>query len=69
MAQATTNILHVETPGILARIGNFMVQIAENNHRIRKVEFLNNLSDEELAARGIRREDIVHHVFSDMLHI
>ncbi len=32
--------------------------------RARKVEALRNLSDRELAARGIARDDILFHVFS-----
>ena len=68
MAQATTN-LHIERPSILERIGNFFISIAENDHRIKKVDFLNGLSDAELAKRGIRREDIVRHVFADAMMI
>ncbi|TNF19210.1 MAG: DUF1127 domain-containing protein [Rhodobacteraceae bacterium] len=67
MAQATTNI-HVETPGLLARIWNYFVQTAANNPRLRKVDYLRSLSDEELAARGIRRDRIVHHVFADTMY-
>lgn len=67
MAQATTNI-HMASPGLLERIGNFLMRIAESNHRIRRVEYLQSLSDEQLAARGIRRDAIVHHVFSDVMY-
>ncbi|MGY3438870.1 MULTISPECIES: DUF1127 domain-containing protein [unclassified Marinovum] len=68
MAQVTTN-LHIERPSIWERIGNFLVSIAENDHRIKKVDFLNGLSDAELTKRGIRREDIVRHVFADSMGI
>lgn len=68
MAQATTNI-HVETPSILERIGTFLVQIAANNPRMRKVTYLQNLSDEQLAERGLRRDQIVRHVFADSMYI
>ena len=39
--------------------------IGENNPRLRLVKELQALSDAELAARGIKRADIVHHVFWD----
>lgn len=68
MAQATTNI-HVETPGLLARIGTFFVQIAANNPRMRKVTFLQSLSDDQLATRGLRRDQIVRHVFADSMYV
>jgi uncharacterized protein YjiS (DUF1127 family) len=41
-------------------------RIAETNWRIREAERLNALSDEALASKGIRREDIVRHVFRDV---
>ncbi|WP_417525846.1 DUF1127 domain-containing protein [Marinovum sp.] len=66
MAQMTTNMIDTR-PGILERIMGFLVSISENNSRLRRVEFLNSLSDDELSARGIRREDIVRHVFADAL--
>lgn len=37
--------------------------------RMRHIEILNNLSDEELDAKGLQREDIVRYVFRDMYHI
>lgn len=50
-------------------IGNFMVAIMESNSRIQRVDALNAMSDEQLAERGLRREDIVRHVFGDYMHI
>ncbi|WP_299786232.1 DUF1127 domain-containing protein [uncultured Marivita sp.] len=41
-------------------------QIAEANSRVREVERLQALSDETLAEKGIKREDIVRHVFRDL---
>ncbi|MBM2322928.1 MULTISPECIES: hypothetical protein [Marivita] len=43
-----------------------MSQVVEANSRIREVERLQALSDEALAAKGIRRDDIVRHVFRDL---
>ncbi len=66
MAQLTTNIADTR-PGILERIMGFLVTIAESNSRVRRVNYLNSLSDAELAQRGLRREDIVRHVFADAM--
>ncbi len=49
-------------------IGRFFVQIMESNSRLHQVEQLNALTDEELAKRGLRREDIVRFVFRDYMH-
>lgn len=67
MAQATTNVT-VATPGFLERIGTFFVRLAENNVRARRIEYLQSLSDDQLHRIGLRREDIVRHVFSDVMH-
>lgn len=66
MAQLTTNIADTR-PGLFTRFMEFLVTIAESNGRMRRVEFLSNLSDDELKARGLRREDIVRHVFADAM--
>lgn len=39
--------------------------MGETSSRYRRSEFLQALSDEDLAKRGIKREDIVRIVFSD----
>ncbi len=41
-------------------------QVAEANSRIHEVERLQAMSDEALAAKGIRRDEIVRHVFRDL---
>lgn len=55
--------------GLLARIFDGLVNIAENNHRVRRVKQLNALSDEELARRGLTRDQIARHVFRDVMYI
>ncbi|WP_146586497.1 DUF1127 domain-containing protein [Puniceibacterium confluentis] len=55
--------------GILQGIFSFLVRIAESNGRMKAVERLNAMSDAELAARGLQREDIVRHVFRDMFYV
>ena len=36
---------------------------------MRQVTFLQSKTDEELAAMGIKRDDIVHHVFRDTYYV
>jgi len=54
---------------ILAGLGDAIVAIGEANPRLRRVEALQRLSDAELAAKGLRREDIVRHVFHDVYYL
>lgn len=41
---------------------NWLVALAEASPKYREMEHLSRMSDEQLAARGIRREDIVQKV-------
>jgi hypothetical protein len=50
-------------------IGTAIVAGATANRRIRVMENLNAKSDAQLARMGLRREDIVRHVFIDMLDV
>lgn len=52
-----------------ASIGNAMIAASSNSARLHKVEMLNAKSDAELAKMGIKRDDIVHHVFRDLYYI
>ena len=52
-----------------AAIGNAMIAASSNSSRLNKVEMLNAKSDAELAKMGIKRDDIVHHVFRDLYYI
>jgi hypothetical protein len=52
-----------------AAIGNAMIAASSNSARLQKVEMLNAKSDAELAEMGIKRDDIVHHVFRDLYYI
>ncbi|SPF79811.1 DUF1127 domain-containing protein [Pseudoprimorskyibacter insulae] len=54
---------------IFAAIGRAFVHAAESNHRMQKIQYLTSLSDAELAARGIKREDIARHVFRDVFYV
>ena len=44
---------------------NFLVSISMAQSRVRQIEFLCALTDEELAERGLSRQDIVRYVYRD----
>ena len=50
-------------------IGNLLVAMGEANDRSRKVQDLMAMSDAELAERGIKRDQIVQHIFSDVYYL
>ncbi len=52
-----------------AMIGRAMVAAGNNDSRLRKVTALQAKTDAELNAMGIKRDDIVHHVFRDLYYI
>ncbi|MCR8550354.1 DUF1127 domain-containing protein [Salipiger sp. P9] len=54
---------------LLAGFGKIIVAVGEANPRMKKVDALQRLSDAELAERGLRREDIVRHVFHDVYYL
>ncbi|MEX0278977.1 MAG: DUF1127 domain-containing protein [Ruegeria sp.] len=57
--------------GLLRSVGSSifsaLISLAEAQSRVRKIQYLQSLSDQELAERGIKRERIVHHVFADSM--
>lgn len=62
-------------PSVLAVVSQFFgnlassVDLAASSHvRMRQIDQLSALSDAELAAKGLRREDIARYVFRDVLH-
>ncbi len=46
-----------------------METTCEVNGRTKRINALMSLSDAELARKGLRREDVVRHVFADRLYI
>lgn len=70
---AMTNTAYAPRTNIFARIGsrimNGLVAMAEANGRVKQVERLQAMSDAELARRGIKRDEIVYHVFRDLSHV
>ncbi|OSQ51018.1 DUF1127 domain-containing protein [Marivita geojedonensis] len=67
---ALTQSYQGEKPGFFSSLFDGLTrglsQVAEANWRIREVERLQALSDEALAKKGLKREDIVRHVFRDV---
>ncbi len=70
---ANTDIQH---PSFIQSTGQFFRTLfsaidltASANARVAEMEKWNALSDEQLAAKGMRREDIARYVFRDILHI
>ena len=47
--------------------GAFLVRLSEANVRVRELERLSALSDDELSKIGVAREDIVQHVYRGAL--
>ncbi|MEM7319211.1 MAG: DUF1127 domain-containing protein [Pseudomonadota bacterium] len=60
----STTFLHPVTDAF-GKIWNALIRIGEANSRVRRIEVLSGLSDEQLAERGLRREDIIRHVMLD----
>lgn len=50
-------------------VGAAILRSTEASSRIARVEALRAKSDVELARLGIKREDIVHHVFKDLYYV
>ena len=50
-------------------VGHIFQSIPDTNMRVRQLEALQAKSDKELAAMGLRREDIARYVFRDTLYL
>ncbi|WP_194095922.1 DUF1127 domain-containing protein [Marivivens aquimaris] len=70
---ATHADLSAPREGFFTKLGRAFVQAMENQHdlprRRQEIIKLNNMSDAELAQRGISREGIARHVFRDMMYV
>lgn len=64
MAVAHTDVTG-ERGSILSALQNMMVRMMENHPLARRIEWLNAISDEDLAARGLTRQDAVRQIFQD----
>jgi hypothetical protein len=72
MADISTNTVMATSAGnpiirAFSWVGNLLVKMAEANPRMRQAEALAALSDQDLAKRGLRRQDIAMHVFGDWI--
>ena len=47
----------------------FLVAISTAQSRVRQIELLCAKTDEELAVRGLIRQDIVRHVYRDVYYV
>lgn len=70
MAVSTTHSRSLTAlPGVVADIftGIFdaLVRVGEANTKVRQINALSALSDAELTARGLRREDIIRRVMGE----
>lgn len=70
----TTATHHVEPSrsffsGLIEALSNGLDLYIDSVSRSRQVEALHRKSDAELARMGLKREDIVRHVFRDKLYI
>ncbi|MGR3466457.1 MAG: DUF1127 domain-containing protein [Shimia sp.] len=54
---------------IFARLGEIGFAVGHARARTAEVEALMALSDQALAAKGLRRSDIVHHVYRDSVYL
>jgi chlorite dismutase len=52
---------------IFVGIAKSLTQIGEANAKVRRIQDLSCLSDPELEARGVKRENIIRHVMADVL--
>lgn len=50
-----------------ANIMDVLVKFAHARARTAEMQYYTDMSDEQLAAKGLRRDEIVQHVFRDML--
>ena len=55
--------------GLLGNIAYFFRKVADTMQRVKRVHVLHSLSDKELAERGLKREDLVHHVYRDCPYV
>lgn len=71
MATFATNIIPIFKPirAVFDAFYNAMIRLIEANPRAIKLNRLNAMSDQELAKRGIKRTEIVEHVFRGSFYL
>lgn len=66
--QSDNSVVHTLVEILVAPfkfLWNFLVGIAEANVRVKEINYLSSLTDEGLAKKGLKRNDIIQHVFRD----
>ena len=73
MAFYTGQIDNNPKPSFATRLGQgfarFFTNLADAQNRTKIVERMQNLSDRDLQQMGVRREDIVRHVYRDIYYV
>ena len=54
---------------VLNRMGNGLIAMAEARNDVREIRALQSLSDEQLAARGLKRDEIVQTVLGSRYYL
>lgn len=71
MAVLEFDATHAPASSFLKRFGagvmDVMTSMAHARARTAEMQYYTDMSDEQLAAKGLRREEIARHVFRDML--
>ncbi|MEP4036583.1 MULTISPECIES: DUF1127 domain-containing protein [unclassified Pseudophaeobacter] len=65
---ATYGVLNLLAKPFTA-LGKGLIAIAEANSRSQTLNSLMAMSDAELTKRGLKRDQLVHHVFSDSYYL
>ena len=65
----TTSVFAAAVDRIASTIVDFAVSLSTSQTRYKQIEALSQLTDEDLAAKGLKREDIVRHVFRDVYYV
>jgi len=68
MALAHTDI-EGRNGSFLTTVIEALARIMENHPHTRQIEQLNKLSDEDLAARGVTRQDVIRYIFRDRYYL
>ena len=68
MALANTHVAD-ERRSLFTTVIDGLARIMENHPQTRQLEKLNRMSDEELAARGVTRHDVIRHIFRDRYYL
>ncbi|MEQ6247459.1 hypothetical protein ABMC89_01065 [Sulfitobacter sp. HNIBRBA3233] len=53
----------------LSRVNLALMESSSGAARVRRIEALNAKTDEELAVMGLKRDEIVYHVFKDLYYV